>query len=236
MKTFVIADIHGNYKALIQCLEKSKFNYKKDKLICLGDTCDGLPDVKECFDELLKIKNLIYLLGNHDEWAYEWYGKGIGEIGQPKEIWASQGGQSTLNSYGHKMLRKHLELIHNSKLYHIENIYDDSLLFVHGGIIPCKPIEKQDKDVMLWDRDLIRVARHKHHQKPTYRYGDFANIYLGHTTTQSAGKLTPIQYCNITMMDTGAGWSGKLTIMDINTRDFWQSDLVKDLYDVQGRG
>ena len=56
MKKFVIGDIHGNYKALMQCLEKSKFNYKKDKLIVLGDTCDGLPDVKECFDELLKIK------------------------------------------------------------------------------------------------------------------------------------------------------------------------------------
>jgi len=38
------------------------------------------------------------------------------------------------------------------------------------------------------------------------------------------------------MMDTGAGWSGKLTIMDIDTNEFWQSDVVKDLYPEGGRG
>jgi len=32
-------------------------------------------------------------------------------------------------------------------------------------------------------------------------------------------------------LDTGAGWSGKLTIMmDIDTKEYWQSELSKDLY------
>ena len=26
----------------------------------------------QCIDELLKIKNLIYLLGNHDDWTLQW--------------------------------------------------------------------------------------------------------------------------------------------------------------------
>ena len=28
----------------------------------------------------------------------------------------------------------------------------------------------------------------------------------------------------------GAGWSGKLTIMDIETKKYWQSDLTPNLY------
>jgi len=48
MKTFVIGDIHGAYKALIQCLKRSKFDYDRDRLICLGDVVDGYPETKEC--------------------------------------------------------------------------------------------------------------------------------------------------------------------------------------------
>jgi serine/threonine protein phosphatase 1 len=31
-------------------------------------------------------------------------------------------------------------------------------------------------------------------------------------------------------MDTGAGHSGKLTIMDIDKKTFWQSDPLPELY------
>jgi len=32
-----MGDIHGSFKALKQCLQRSKFNYQKDRLIVLGD-------------------------------------------------------------------------------------------------------------------------------------------------------------------------------------------------------
>jgi len=53
MKTFVIGDIHGAYQALLQCLELSKFDANKDRLICLGDVCDRNKGVKDCIDKLL---------------------------------------------------------------------------------------------------------------------------------------------------------------------------------------
>jgi serine/threonine protein phosphatase 1 len=40
-KRLCMGDIHGNYKALMQCLERSNFNYEEDTLIQLGDVCDG---------------------------------------------------------------------------------------------------------------------------------------------------------------------------------------------------
>ena len=66
MKKYVIADIHGNYKALKQVLKKSKFNYKKDFLIILGDVVDGYSCSFEVVEELIKIKNKIFIIGNHD--------------------------------------------------------------------------------------------------------------------------------------------------------------------------
>ena len=53
-KTFVIGDIHGAYRALLQCLEKSRFDYQQDTLICLGDVSDGWPETSQAVDELLE--------------------------------------------------------------------------------------------------------------------------------------------------------------------------------------
>jgi len=68
MKKFVVGDIHGNYKALLQVLERSGFNKEEDMLISLGDIADGWSQVSECVTELLKIKNLIVIRGNHVLW------------------------------------------------------------------------------------------------------------------------------------------------------------------------
>jgi len=35
MKTYAIGDIHGAYKAMMQCFERSKFNYEQDRLIVM---------------------------------------------------------------------------------------------------------------------------------------------------------------------------------------------------------
>lgn len=89
MKTFAIGDIHGAYKALIQCFERSGFDRENDRLIVLGDVCDGYLEVRQCIDELLKVKRCDLVIGNHDLWALDWALKGL-----TPEIWTSQGGKS----------------------------------------------------------------------------------------------------------------------------------------------
>ncbi len=39
-----------------------------------------------------------------------------------------------------------------------------------------------------------------------------------------------MQAANIWNLDTGAGFKGKLTIMDVTTKEYFQSDLAQDLY------
>lgn len=49
--------------------------------------------------------------------------------------------------------------------------------------------------------------------------------------------MLPVKALNVYNLDTGGGWEGKVTIMDVDTKGYWQSDLVKELYpNEKGRG
>ncbi|ULT39930.1 metallophosphoesterase [Niabella defluvii] len=71
MKTFVMGDLHGAYKALDQCLLRCGFDPVNDTLIQLGDVCDGHSEVYECVEVLINISNLVAIKGNHDVWFQE---------------------------------------------------------------------------------------------------------------------------------------------------------------------
>ena len=236
MKTFVIGDIHGRYKALIEVLKKSKFNYDKDKLIVLGDVVDGGFDTYKVVEELLKIKNLILILGNHDLW----FMKNI-KSGWAEEIWLQQGGFNTLKSYGATIKEAeyisdnsvidaseliipvtHQEFFNKGIYYYIQ----DRMLFVHAGINPkIHNMESQSKTLMIWDRSLIGWCKEG---KWVPKYD---KVFIGHTTTQLIMNDTeytePVIFSNLYMLDTGAGWTGKLTIMNTDTEKYWQSKIQK---------
>lgn len=223
-KTFVIGDIHGAYRALLQCLEKSRFDYQQDTLICLGDVSDGWPETSQAVDELLKIKNLIYILGNHDFWTLSWMEKGSAD-----EIWLTQGGQATVDSYGKSIPEKHVHLLRTALPYFIQH----NKLYVHAGIHINKPLEDQEMEIFLWDRSLARYAKKEHELENKKQLTTYDSVFIGHTPIQAQH---PIQYCEVWMMDTGAGWSGCLSMMNVETQECFVSDLVPELYPgIEGR-
>jgi serine/threonine protein phosphatase 1 len=216
MKTFVIGDIHGAYKALLQCLKLSNFDKKQDRLICLGDVCDRGRQVKECIDELLTIPHCVYILGNHDVWALEW---GIDKKA-PLE-WLVQGGSLTVESYKKTgMPKEHIQFLSKASLW----LVDNNRLFVHGGFDPERTLEKTPKEIFIWDRTLIKQAQQIQLIDPDYKFGTYDEIFIGHTPTINFGKKEPQKFCNVWALDTGAGWGAKLTIMDADTKQFWQSE------------
>lgn len=223
MRNFVIGDIHGAYRALKQVLQRADFDYKKDKLICLGDVADGWSETAECFEEILKIKNLIYVRGNHDQWLKDWL-----KNGKKPDVWTMQGGLNTLLSYEkHPELKdKHKDFLRKTPFYYLD---EEDRLFVHGGIDPALPLEKQDKMYMMWDRDLWNFRLNHNNIKP------YKEIYVGHTSIYNISHK-PRTYGNVTFMDTGGGWEGVLSMMDIDSKKIFQSDVVKGLYlEVKGR-
>lgn len=227
-RTLVIGDIHGAHKALTQCLNKSKFDYDSDTLVVLGDICDGWPYVKECVEMLRTIPKLIGHIGNHDLWAMEW-----ARTGKVEGIWHGQGGKQTIASFSND--HKQFPLKWFEKFGYLS--YSNDQVFVHAGIDPNqKDLRKQKSEVCAWDRSLVYNAYQKHSTKPNFKYGGWKDIFVGHTVTQRFGSHEPLHLCNIWMLDTGCGWGNKLTIMDIDTNEYWQSDRSQDLYPgVEGR-
>ena len=176
-KVYVIGDIHGAYKALMQCLKKSNFDYQKDKLICLGDVSDGWPETGKCIDEFLKMDNLIYILGNHDTWTLNWM-----LTGEIPDSWLYNGGQATIDSFT-KLKKSQIEFLQRSHEYYLE----DNRLFVHGGIRQNMPLEDQSKEVFFWDRSLFREAMSLSIDNKETQLTEFDEIYIGHTPIHRFG-------------------------------------------------
>ncbi|MFW5657300.1 MAG: metallophosphoesterase [Bacteroidota bacterium] len=224
-KRFVLGDIHGAGKALTDCLEFSGFDNNNDQLICLGDVCDGWPDVRSSIDQLLNIKNLIYIMGNHDEWACQWM-----KDNEINDVWLPQGGYATMKSYQKGIPQEHIDFLARAHDYFVM----ENKLFVHGGILPDIPLSEQGRSVFLWDRSLLEKAMNRKDGQIT----EFDEVYLGHTPTLKMNSTKPLKFSEIRMIDTGAGWNGgKLTIMDIDSKEYWQSQPVQTYYPgVKGRG
>ena len=230
MKKFAVGDIHGAYKALLQVLERSGFDKEKDRLVCLGDVADGFPEVPECFDELLSIKNLVYVIGNHDFWLSEYF-----RLCATPHIWTSQGGKATLDAYVRlldsgdtKRQVRHQNLLEQSPYYFVD---EDSRLYVHGGFDWHRPIEEQPHYDLMWDRHLFQTASYWHFRETGDKVDAYNEVFIGHTAlSKRDGKYSPAHFTNVWNLDTGAGWNGVLTLMDVDTKEYWQSDNVLDLY------
>lgn len=222
-RTFVIGDIHGAYRALRQCLQRSSFDYDHDYLISLGDVCDGWPETKSAIDELLRIKNLSYIFGNHDFWTLEWMKSGFVD-----DVWLAQGGAATIKSYAEGVPENHIQFLEQSDLYKII----ENRLFVHAGFDPRHTLDEQGMNTFLWDRTLALDALGRLEKNNTTKLTSFDEVYIGHTPIGNK----PIQSADIWLLDTGAGWSGVLSMMDIYTKEVFTSDPVPELYPgVEGR-
>jgi serine/threonine protein phosphatase 1 len=224
-RLFVLGDIHGAYRALRQCLDRSGFDYAADHLIFLGDVCDGWPETRQSIDELMRLRNLTWLLGNHDQMALPWM--------KNKEIqpsWINQGGEATMQSYGNGVPGSHISFLESALPYYTL----EDRCFVHAGFDPDRPISFQGVETLIWDRNLARRALEAYHTRATGKLTSYDETYVGHTPV-AFGK--PIEGAGVWLMDTGAGWSGVLSMMNVSTKEVFVSDPVPSLYPgVPGRG
>ncbi|WP_425390723.1 metallophosphoesterase [Ekhidna sp.] len=227
-RNLVMGDIHGNLKALNQCLERSEFNREEDVLIQLGDVGDRHPDTAQVIERLLSIPKLIAIRGNHDPWLSHWLKTNSMQAG-----WAENGGIPTVQSYVDAAdsidREKHLQFLKSQKNFHIDN---QNRVFVHAGFTHSDgPASEEPSSNCYWDRslwmhslDALKVG-----QQPDL-LSQFNEVFIGHTPTIKWSQESPMQAFNLWNLDTGAGWNGKLTIMDIDTKEYWQSDTSDVLY------
>lgn len=226
-RLLVLGDVHGGARSLAQVLGRCGFE-DSDHLVFLGDVADGWPETKEAVEILLEIPNKICLEGNHDSWTKKWVTSGWYD-----QIWLSQGGRATVQSYSSQGVygwadvpEDHKKYFQTLQPYHYDE--ERNFVFVHGGFSQFRPLENHTIDELAWDRSLWQEA-----MMTQEKIGGYEKIFLGHTSIGASG---PIKSGNVWNLDTGGGWEGVLTIMDAETEEYWQSDIVTDLYpNVRGR-
>lgn len=239
-RVFCIADIHGYLKALEQVLERLKLQ-ENDEFIFLGDYVDRGPQSAQVVQRLIELSQTnkcIFIRGNHDSWAKDFLIKGT-----KNKIWIANGGDSTIKSYVESGLivnKKHEEFFKNLINFYVDE-YNRG--FVHGGFhsrlgLGYEPFESN----YYWDRDMWNFACVYHKKEETgnsvtLRFRKHKEIYIGHTPTINWNNLNnkpinvPMLRCNVWNIDTGMAYKGgKLTAININTKEFFQSDLLEELY------
>ncbi len=227
MRVYSIGDIHGEaslldeiHHAIKQDLENSPVVLPY--IIYLGDYIDRGPDSAGVLSRLTNAAKSrdgitrVFLEGNHENFAKSFL---IGDR-HTGEFWlkSGQGGREALKSYGIKDIPMHEDDLEREMAFLISEFniaarerehvdFLESLdsykkigdyLFVHAGIMPKVPLEKQKL------RDLTRI------RGPflTSEYNFGMRIVHGHSMTLG-GK--PVVKSNRIAVDTGAFQTGILT-------------------------
>ncbi len=234
MRTIIIGDIHGGLKALVQLLERAEVT-EKDTLIFVGDYVDGWSESSFTLRFLInlsKTNNCIFIKGNHDVWCENWLREET-----THQTWLYHGGTETIESYNtisKEEKQEHLNFLEQMKLYHID---DENRLFVHAGFVSMHGPKKEYSDSNLYfDRTLWEMALSLDNRikKDSILYPKrlklFNEIFIGHTPTVNYDSFVPMNAINVWNVDTGACFYGKLSCIDIDSKEVFQSDVVQSLY------
>jgi serine/threonine protein phosphatase 1 len=223
---YVIGDIHSNYKALKQVINKLGLN-GKEEIVFIGDLCEGIAnECDKCLELLMEFENLTPIIGNHDIFLKDWY-----ETNMYKKIWLKMGGGVTMDCFNSNKKAKDLldGYFLKSKYYHVI----EDKFFCHAGFNQKRLINKQKNIKFCTDRTLyekvgnfktpIQIKMNEKNDVP------IKDIFIGHTPTKNK-KPDFVQ--NLINIDTGAGNIGKLTMMNIYTKEYWQSKTTDKLYNL----
>lgn len=234
MRTLVIGDIHGGLHALHQIMERAKV-LQTDTLIFLGDYVDGWSQSPEVIDYLIDRSTLnrcVFIRGNHDELLLHWLNDSKDNL-----LWYKHGGEATMLAYktvNQETKLKHVEFLQSLKDYYLD---EQNRLFIHAGFTNMNGIDfEYFPKLFYWDRTLweTALALDKRIQTDSLLYPKrfklYKEIYIGHTPVSRIEKNFPIQMANVWNVDTGAAFKGPLTIMDVDTKEYWQSEPLPNLY------
>jgi len=215
---YAIGDIHGRDDLLADLHDRiatdaAAVAAARRVLVHLGDYVDRGPTSRQVVDRLSATAmagfETVALKGNHEAFLQAFLRRG-----EAAEGWLANGGAATLFSYGVappdpwdeedverartefalRLPDRHRSFLDGLRLLHQEGDY----LFVHAGIRPWAPLDRQVEADLLWIRDPFLDW--------TKPFGPV--VVHGHTITRA-----PDVRSNRIGIDTGAYASGMLTCL-----------------------
>ena len=189
MSTYVMSDLHGNYKAYTSMLERINFK-STDLLYILGDVLDRGPHPISIILDLMNRSNVEVIAGNHCVMACECFSFLLQEITvetitkmDENKIgklldWQQNGALSTIEEFykcDKSTQRRIVDFISDFEVYDEIEVAGKAFVLVHAGLSnfsPYKELWEYELDELVWDR-------------PDYGIQYFDNKYVitGHTPT-----------------------------------------------------
>ena len=223
-RIYAVGDIHGRldlFREIIRSIEAddAKRAPARTSIVLLGDLIDRGPDsagVVALAREWAEQRAIKLIMGNHEEMFLDSFTKqGV------LRSFMRYGGQVTMLSYGisqralaeadseelQRLMAEAVPQEDRDFLAGFEKMvrYGD-YVFVHAGIRPDMPLERQTGQDCRWIREPFLSHA-----------GDHGSVIVhGHTVTD-APELLP----NRIGIDTGAFMSGKLTAIGLESTDRW---------------
>jgi serine/threonine protein phosphatase 1 len=196
--TYVIPDIHGRIDLLRDGFAGIVGHAagRLGTIVTLGDYVDKGPDSKAVIDFLLagppRGWSFFPLKGNHDAMMVE-------ALRDPSRLpyWLERGGEAALRSYGgdpSKVAPRDIEWLDRLALMHV----DRQRIYVHAGLDPELPLDRQTEKTLLWKRYPEGYAA---------GFGDH-HVVHGHDSFADGPKL----YEGRSNLDTRAWKTGRFVI------------------------
>jgi len=196
--TYVIPDIHGRDDLLGRALTEiaARSGGQAGIIVTIGDYVDKGPDSRQVIDRLLSGVaegwRLIALKGNHDAMMEQ-------ALRDPARMasWMEKGGDAALASYGGDagaVPQAHIAWLDRLQLMHV----DAHRVYVHAGVDPQVPLDRQDEVTLLWKR------------YPKGYPGGFGELHVVHGHDNDPDG--PLLYQGRTNLDTAAWRTGRLTV------------------------
>lgn len=208
-RLLAIGDIHGCQDHLRHLLDLVDLQ-AEDRMVFLGDYIDRGPDSKGVLDDLIdlarKFPRTVFLKGNHEQMYLDYL------AGKNTLDFLLNGGAATISSYRKNgdffLPEEHRRFLEELKLIFVE----EDFIFVHAGLRPHIPLEKQQEEDLLWIRRDFLYS--------DYDWGKV--IVFGHTPQQK-----PLVSDQCLGLDTGAVYGRVLTCCEVRTRQFWHWPLLE---------
>jgi serine/threonine protein phosphatase 1 len=232
-RVYAIGDVHGRLD-LLQDLHMQIRDHAREYpigravVVHIGDYIDRGYQSRQTIDYLLDSPlvgfDMVNLLGNHERTLLEF----LDDISVGPG-WLRYGGRETLFSYDiewdrdlaggeecllriqsalrRKLPEQHRRFFSGLPLTHEEGDY----LFVHAGVRPGIPLERQAPDDLLWIRDEFLTSTADHGKV----------VVHGHSISEA-----PVLRPNRVGIDTGAFATGRLTclVLEGNERSFLSTE------------
>lgn len=179
---YAVGDIHGQIHMLEALVERVPFQ-EDDEIVFLGDSIDRGRDSKAVVEFLIGFKReypkTVFLRGNHEDMFLDYLSGGGSYY---PGVYEMNGGVATLENYRDEKGDVSLPLAHQEFLGALEWIHiSRGFIFVHAGLRPGVPIDRQDPMDLIWIREEFLHAEY-----------DFGKpVVFGHTQTDRINNRLP---------------------------------------------